>query len=128
MISGIFFMAAGFSRFIIDYEKLGSIERAIVIFQFTYGIFFLFYGFMSTSLYLKLNMDDLIIKWDNKLKRQVIQIKEIDSIILNDWNFELKLNNGLSKKFSCGNLKYKQVKDVKAFLEEHFSEKIKYRE
>ncbi len=88
----------------------------------------LFLGLMATRVYLQKNGDHLKIKWDNKVRRQIIPLHTIDRVIFNEWNFKLKLNDGQLKKFNCSNLKYKQVKDVKAFLEEHFSKKIKWGE
>ncbi len=124
IISGIFFMAVGILKFIIDYEKLGSIEWVFIIFYFTYGIFFLFYGFMKLRIYLKMDIDHLTIKWENKIGRQIIPVSKIDRIVLNDSILELKLKDGISKKFSFINIQYKNVQNLKAFLNEHFSDKI----
>ncbi|RQV94345.1 hypothetical protein EH221_07805 [bacterium] len=88
----------------------------------------IYLGLLSTRVYIKLDADYLTIKWDNKVRREIVSLHMIDYVILNDWNFELKLSDGQSKKFSCGSLKYNQVIDVKAYLEENFSKKIKYGE
>ena len=108
-----------------NYENRSWFYWFYVFTMFLNGSMQLYLGLTATRVYIQMNIDHLKIKWDNKIRQQIILLRMIDHVIFNEWNFELKLSDGQLKKFNCSNLKYKQVKDVKAFLEENISDKIK---
>ena len=88
------------------------------------GILTIYFGLRDTRLYVKHDADCLILKWNNRISRYIIPIDRTERFVLNDWNFELKLNDRKSMKFGCENLGNQDLKNLKVFLKKNLIDKI----
>ena len=105
-------------------EKIFWLIWLSVFFNALNGISVIYLGLRDTLLFVKRDVDRLIVKWNNGISRKIIPIDRIDRFVLNDGNFELKLNNGTSMKFSCGNLGIQALQNLRVFLKKNFLGKI----
>ncbi len=95
-----------------------------IFFNALNGFVSIYFGLRDTLLYVKRDANRLIMKWNNGILRKIIPIDRIDRIVLNDWNFELQLNDGTPMKFSCVHFSIQELKNLRVFLKENFFNKI----